>query len=111
MKVTLVNPPYPPSVHSHPPFIPLGIAYLGAVAEKEGHEVTVIDCQAEKLTHESFRDRIKQTPSDVIGVTATTLLYKSAMQLIAASKQVHPQAFAMLGGSHGTFWDKEALNE
>jgi anaerobic magnesium-protoporphyrin IX monomethyl ester cyclase len=111
MKVTLVNPPYPPSVHSHPPFIPLGIAYLGAVAEKEGHDVTVIDCQAEKLTHESFRDRIKQTPSDVIGVTATTLLYKSAMQLIAASKQVHPQAFTMLGGSHGTFWDKEALNE
>ena len=51
MKVTLVNPPYPLSVHSHPAFIPLGIAYLGAVAEKAGHEVTVIDCQAEKLNY------------------------------------------------------------
>jgi anaerobic magnesium-protoporphyrin IX monomethyl ester cyclase len=111
MKVTLVNPPYPPSVHSHPPFIPLGIAYLGAVAEKEGHEVTVIDCQAEKLTYEAFRNRIEHTPSDVIGATATTLLYKSAMQLITIAKQVHPHAVTILGGSHGTFWDENALNE
>jgi anaerobic magnesium-protoporphyrin IX monomethyl ester cyclase len=111
MKVTLVNPPYPPSVHSHPPFIPLGIAYLGAVAEKEGHEVTVIDCQAEKLNYEAFRERITRTPSDVIGVTATTLLYKSAMKLINIAKQAHPQAVTVLGGSHGTFWDENALNE
>jgi radical SAM superfamily enzyme YgiQ (UPF0313 family) len=111
MKITLVNPPYPPSVHSHPPFIPLGLAYLGAVAEREGHEVVVIDCQAEKLSYEGFRKRIEQTLSDVIGVTATTLLYKSAMKLITIAKQVQPQAVTMLGGSHGTFWDENALNE
>lgn len=111
MKITLVNPPYPPSVHSHPPFIPLGIAYLGAVAENAGHEVTVIDCQAEKLNYEAFRSRISQTPSDIIGVTATTLLYKSAMHLIIIAKEVQPQAVTVLGGSHGTFWDENALNE
>ena len=111
MKISLINPPYPPSVHSHPPFIPLGLAYLGAVAEKAGHQVTIIDCQAEKLTYETFTARIAQTPSDIIGVTATTLLYKSAMKLIAIAKQAHPQAKTMLGGSHGTFWDENALNE
>jgi anaerobic magnesium-protoporphyrin IX monomethyl ester cyclase len=111
MQVTLVNPPYPPAVHSHPPFIPLGLAYLGSVAEKEGHHVTVIDCQAEKLTYEAFRERVTRTPSDVVGVTATTLLYKSAMKLISIAKQEQPQAITMLGGSHGTFWDTNALNE
>ena len=111
MKITLVNPPYPPSVHSHPSFIPLGLAYLGAVAESEGHEVTVIDCQAEKLSYETFRQRITKTSSEVIGVTATTLLYKSAMRLITIAKQIHPQAITMLGGSHGTFWDENSLNE
>jgi radical SAM superfamily enzyme YgiQ (UPF0313 family) len=111
MKITLVNPPYPPSVHSHPPFIPLGLAYLGGVAEREGYEVTVIDCQAEKLTYESFRNRIKQVPSDVVGVTATTLLYKSAMQLIDIAKEVYPECVTVLGGSHGTFWDENALKE
>ncbi len=84
---------------------------MGAVAEKIGHQVIVIDCQAEKLTYESFRDRIAQTPSDIIGVTATTLLYKSAMNLINVAKQTQPQAVTILGGSHGTFWDENALNE
>jgi anaerobic magnesium-protoporphyrin IX monomethyl ester cyclase len=111
MKITLVNPPYPPSVHSHPPFIPLGLAYLGAVAENAGHKVTVIDCQAEKLTYETFRERIAQTPSDIIGVTATTLLYNSAMKLVNIAKEVLPQAVTVLGGSHGTFWDENALQE
>jgi radical SAM superfamily enzyme YgiQ (UPF0313 family) len=111
MKITLVNPPYPPRVHSHPAFIPLGLAYLGAVSEKAGHQVTVIDCQAEKLTYEGFRSRIAQIPADVIGVTATTLLYKSAMQLITVAKEAQPAAVTMLGGSHGTFWDENALKE
>ncbi len=111
MKITLVNPPYPLNVHSHPPFIPLGLAYLGAVAEKAGHQVTVIDCQAERLTCETFRDRITQTQSDIIGVTATTLLYKSAIKLIDIAKETQPQAVTMLGGSHGTFYDENALRE
>ena len=111
MKITLVNPPYPPNAHSHPPFIPLGLAYLGAVAEKEGHQVTVIDCQGEKLTYDSFRQRIKQVPSDVVGVTSTTLLYNSAKTIMEISKEEQPNAVTMIGGSHVSFWDENALNE
>ena len=109
MKVTLVNPPYPPNAHSHPPFIPLGIAYLGAVAEQAGHEVNVIDCQAEHLTVEAFRARIGQVQPDVIGVTSTTLLYNQAKAIITAAKEVHPNATTMIGGSHVTFWDDKRL--
>lgn len=111
MKVTLVNPPYPPNAHSHPPFIPLGIAYLGAVAEKEGHEVNVIDCQAEKFTYETFRQKISQFNPDIVGVTATTLLYNSAKQIITTAKEVHPNVTTMIGGSHASFWDENALKE
>ncbi len=111
MKITLVNPPYPPNAHSHPPFIPLGLAYLGAVAEKEGHQVTVIDCQGEKLTYDTFRQRIKQVPSDVVGVTSTTLLYNSAKTIMEISKEEQPNAVTMIGGSHVSFWDENALNE
>jgi anaerobic magnesium-protoporphyrin IX monomethyl ester cyclase len=111
LKVTLVNPPYPLNAHSHPPFIPLGLAYLGAVAEKEGHLVTVIDCQGEKLTYDSFRQRIKQVPSDVVGVTSTTLLYNSAKAIMEISKEEQPNAATMIGGSHVSFWDENALNE
>ena len=111
MKITLVNPPYPPNAHAHPPFIPLGIAYLGAVAEKAGHEVTVIDCQAERLTYDTFRSRIAQVPSDIVGVTSTTLLYNSAKELLTIAKEAHPNAITMIGGSHASFWDENALQE
>ena len=111
MKVTLINPPYPPNAHSHPPFIPLGLAYLGAVAEKAGHQVTVIDCQGERLNYDSFRQRIAGVPSDVIGVTSTTLLYNSAKTIMETAREVHPNAVTMIGGSHVSFWDENALNE
>jgi radical SAM superfamily enzyme YgiQ (UPF0313 family) len=81
------------------------------VAQNEGHEVTVIDCQAEHLTYDAFRARISQGSPDVIGVTGTTLLYKSAMKLVDIAKEAQPQAVTMLGGSHGTFWDESALKE
>jgi anaerobic magnesium-protoporphyrin IX monomethyl ester cyclase len=111
LKVTLINPPYPPNAHSHPPFIPLGLAYLGAVAEKAGHQVTVIDCQGERLNYDSFRQRIAGVPSDIIGVTSTTLLYNSAKTIMETAREVHPNAITMIGGSHVSFWDENALNE
>ena len=111
MKVTLVNPPFPLKAHSHPPFIPLGIASLGAVAEKAGHQVDVIDCQAERLDYSSFRQRINNTNPDIVGVTATTLLYNSAIQVISIAKECHPTCVSMLGGSHVSFWDENSLKE
>jgi radical SAM superfamily enzyme YgiQ (UPF0313 family) len=89
----------------------LGLAYLGAVAEQAGHQVTVIDCQGEKLSYDSFRQRIAAVPSDVIGVTSTTLLYNSAKTIMETAREVHPSAVTMIGGSHVSFWDENALNE
>ena len=106
-----MNPPYPSNAHSHPPFIPLGLAYLGAVAEKEGHHVQVIDCQAEKLTYDMFQQRISKQKPDVVGVTATTLLYNSAKQILETARKEHPNVVNMMGGSHVSFWDENALNE
>ena len=89
----------------------MGLAYLGAVAEKAGHQVNIIDCQAEKLTYDTFRQRIAKVPSDVVGVTSTTLLYNSAKKIMETAKEEHPNAVNMIGGSHVSFWDENALNE
>ena len=111
MKITLVNPPYPHTGHQHPPFIPLSLGYLGAVSEKSGHEVNVIDCQAERLEPEDFRKRIGQTDADVVGITSTTLTYKSALRIASVTKEVLPECTAVLGGCHASFWDENALKE
>jgi anaerobic magnesium-protoporphyrin IX monomethyl ester cyclase len=110
--ITLVNPPYPSGSHQHPPFIPLGIGYLAAVLEKAGYEnVDVIDCQALKFTPEQFKAELSKRNPDVLGVTATTLTYKSAAEMAKIAKEINPKCITMIGGSHVSFWDENALNE
>jgi anaerobic magnesium-protoporphyrin IX monomethyl ester cyclase len=111
MQVTLVNPPYPKGAHQHPPFTPLGLGYLAAVLEKNKHKVDVIDCQASHLTYEDFRNEISKRKPDMVGLTSTTLTYKSALEIIRIAKQVHPNCITVIGGCHVSFWDKNALKE
>jgi len=109
--VTLVNPPYPIGSHQHPPFIPLGLGYLAAVLEKNQFKVKVIDCQAQKLTPEQFRTEVAKTQPDIVGLTSTTLTYKSALRIAKIAKEVWPNCIVAIGGPHVTFWDDRALQE
>ena len=110
-RVTLVNPPYPVGSHQHPPFMPLGIGYIGAMLYQNHFEVNVIDCQAQKLTHQQFKDEIGKVKPDIVGVTCTTLTYKSALKILKICKEVWPNCITAIGGPHVTFWDDKALQE
>ena len=110
--VTLVNPSYPSGSHQHPPFTPLGLGYLAAVLEKKEYEIDVIDCQVLRCSYDEFRSRISKVKKpDIVGITSTTLTYKSALQIAKIAKEVWPDCLTILGGSHVTFWDKQALEE
>ena len=109
--ITFVNPPYPQGAHQHPPFIPLGIGYLAAVLEKNGYQVDVIDCQALKLTYEDFRTELVKRKPDIVGMTSTTLTYKSAAEIAKIAKEVNPNCITAIGGPHVSFWDENALKE
>jgi radical SAM superfamily enzyme YgiQ (UPF0313 family) len=111
LHVTLVNPPYRTKPHQHPPFPPLGLGYLAAVLEKNGFNVEVIDCQASNYTYEDFKRELAKRKPDVVGVTAATRLYNSALEIIKIAKEVHPNCVTMLGGPHVTFWNEKALQE
>jgi anaerobic magnesium-protoporphyrin IX monomethyl ester cyclase len=110
-QVTLVNPPYPAGSHQHPAFIPLGLGYLAAILERNNFKVKVIDCQAQKLTPEQFRTEIKKNQTQILGITSTTLTYKSALRIANIGKEVWPDCITAIGGSHVTFWDDKALDE
>jgi len=111
MQVTFVNPPYPTGSHQHPPFIPLGIGYLAAILERNGYDVNVIDCQALKLTLNEVENELHKRQPDVVGLTSTTLTYKSALEIIKLAKKALPNCLTIIGGSHVTFWDDKALQE
>jgi anaerobic magnesium-protoporphyrin IX monomethyl ester cyclase len=109
--ITLVNPPYPIGSHLHPPFLPLGLGYLAAVLEKNNYKVDIIDCQALKIGYDEAKEEIKTRQPDIVGITSTTLTYKSALKIVQMSKEVNPNILTIMGGPHVTFWDAEALEE
>jgi len=47
----------------------------------------------------------------VVGLTSTTLTYKSALEIIKVAKKALPNCLTIIGGSHVTFWDDKALQE
>ena len=71
----------------------------------------MIDCQAQKLTHKQFKEEIAKVQPDIVGVTSTTLTYKSALRIIKICKEVWPNCITAIGGPHVTFWDDKALQE
>lgn len=109
--VTLVNPPYPENAHQHPPFIPLGIGYLAAVLEKAGYQVDVLDCQALRINYDQIKEELTKRKPDIVGMTSTTLTYKSAAHVAQIAKEINPNCTTMIGGPHVSFWDENALKE
>lgn len=109
--ITLVNPPSPSGAVKHLPFALLGLGYLAAVLEKNQYEVDVIDCQVLQLSFDDFKTELSKRKPDLVGMTATTLTYKSALQIARIAKEVHPNCVTVLGGPHVTFWDDKALQE
>jgi radical SAM superfamily enzyme YgiQ (UPF0313 family) len=109
--VTLVNPPAPSGSTGHLPFALLGLGYLAAVLEKNQYEVDVIDCQVLKLSYEEFKSELGKRQPNIVGITSTTLTYKSGLQIAKIAKEVCPSCLTVMGGPHVTFWDDKALQE
>lgn len=117
MKICLINPQRllelnVPTLKSTPP---LGLAYIAAVLEKEGHEIVIIDAIAENpknifafderisVNGLDYEDLINKIPdcSEVIGFTFmfsnNWLLYRKLIDMIG---HAFPKAKVIAGGEH-----------
>ena len=106
--MTLVNPPYP-SGAPKAIFIPLGISYLAAVLEKNGHKVDVIDCQGDEPATDKLEVELQRLKPDILGVTSATLTFNPALEIVKAAKRVLPNCLTLMGGPHVTVMDEETL--
>jgi anaerobic magnesium-protoporphyrin IX monomethyl ester cyclase len=110
-KILFVNPPVPPKTYLHSLFPLTGLAYMAAILDKHGHEVTVIDCSALKFTHEDLKREIANLEPDIVGITSCTCTFPSVLQAACASKEAYPRALTVLGGPHATVLDEQTLSE
>jgi radical SAM superfamily enzyme YgiQ (UPF0313 family) len=118
VKVALINPPWVVrrgrnvwrNIASIMP--PLGLAWLAATLEREGHRVKILDAHAERLLVDQVGGWLReQGPFDLVGITATTALIHNALDLARLVKSELPRARVVLGGVHPTVLPEEVLKE
>jgi radical SAM superfamily enzyme YgiQ (UPF0313 family) len=106
MRCLLVNPYYP---ISETPTPPLGLAFLGAALEEAGAEVKIADfvvCPYSKDALESLIDDFKP---HMAGITAVTMTFDNAIEVVKDIKQIDPSILTVMGGPHVSFCAEETL--
>ncbi len=100
---------YPPSRSQNHYSCPMGMLMLGAVLEKAGYEVRLVDANAmaKRLTVEQVVDIARQWQPDFIGITLVTPLVREGYRLASALRPLGAKLLA--GGPHATILPEEPL--
>ena len=78
MRIALVSAKWNEKANDYPP---LGLAYLAAVLERDGHEVRIFDFGLDPdVPIEDGVHRVCAFDPQVVGITAMTSLYHSALE-------------------------------
>ena len=88
---------------------PMNLALLGAMAEKYGHEVVIVDGQAEDLDENQMVSRALSTKADIYGLTCYSPFFHLNVSLAKRLKQIDPKIPIIAGGPHITITKEEAL--
>lgn len=116
MKILLINPPWIKQsgniwrdIASVMP--PLGLAWMAACLEQEGHTVRILDAHAERIPITGLLSSIPELNIyDFVGITATTALIKNALKISKIIKRQHKDINIILGGVHPTVLPEEVLS-
>lgn len=116
MKVLLIYPPY--SLEEEFGKLakvgnlqqPLGIGYLGAVLEKAGHKVKIIDAPPLGYSVSQILEEAKKFGPEIVGITSVTADFYKAKKIGQRIKK-EIGCLVILGGPHLTAAPEEAIKE
>lgn len=88
---------------------PLNLAYLASIAENLGHNVKIIDGEAEDINLEKMVELTAVFNPDIIGITATTPFYHIAVNLANKLRNEISDVPIIIGGPHITVLKENAF--
>src|SRR4030043_2111720 len=104
MKILLINPsPSGTLKATGVLFPPLGLLYVAAYAEKEGHQVAVRDLAVRRK-----KEEVDFKKYDMVGISTDTTRHRQALQL--AKKAKANGCTVVMGGPHPGYVDEEILS-
>jgi radical SAM superfamily enzyme YgiQ (UPF0313 family) len=87
----------------------LGLLYLGAVLEQNGHKVEMLDYNMENVSREQLENAMLS--SDAVGMTIYTYDSKPAQDISKRIKEIDSDIPLIIGGPHCTFFQKKSLSD
>ncbi len=83
---------------------PLGLLYVAAVLQNEGHVVEVLDMNCERdLTNDELSRRLRQSQPDLIGMSTLSQTFRNVAEVARACKEDLPDSPVVIGGYSATF--------
>ncbi|RLG72896.1 MAG: B12-binding domain-containing radical SAM protein [Methanobacteriota archaeon] len=113
MRILLAVPPELEKLDTHRIGItapPLGLAWIAATLEEEGHKVKVMDPATKRISQNRFLLEAKQWRPDIIGLSALTPTIYKAYSISSKLKEELPDVPIVVGGPHVTYMYREALS-
>ncbi|HJX12044.1 MAG TPA: cobalamin-dependent protein, partial [Dehalococcoidales bacterium] len=105
MKVVLLNPrlrTWSPNV-----YVPLGLTYIAAVLQKEGHHVRIIDLNVEKIGDDSLKGILAD--AGIAGITGMITEYAEVIRVADLVKGAKDGLTVVLGGPLASTFPRELL--
>lgn len=90
---------------------PMGLAYLAGSLEQAGFTVGILDAQALELTQANVVDYVRQSHTDIVGITFLTPMFNAVKELTDAIKNACPQIKIIVGGAHPTALPEQTMEE
>ena len=87
----------------------LGLRYLAAVLQQDGHQVDLVDRHFERMDHDAFYAACTTGGHDLCGISFVEPQLDDAVQLAQAMRRANPDALLVIGGYGATFLGAEAL--
>lgn len=80
--------------------IPLGILYLASSARERGHDVRVVDAEADSLSAHDVAEKAAEFEPDVVGISTTTVAFHRALEAAESIRERRPGVAIVCGGPH-----------
>jgi len=97
MKILLINPPI--RENEPPRHIPIGLGIIANVLLNDGHDVNILDINAERLSKTDIRERIDfNNKYDFIGIGGLITTYKYLKWLIFELRKYNSDSKIIVGG-------------
>ncbi len=92
-------------------WMPLSLAYIGAVLRKVGFEIKLLDCVAEKIKIDALLEKLSEFSPEIIVFNTGFPSIKGDMQIARRIKEKFPETKIAGIGVYPTLFEKEFLKE